>query len=244
VTLWGATRNASAGGARGHIVSVSFERMLLFWRTCYYINNSQYIPNTEIMAIAIMLTKFGAASSCVSSRHVASLSEGGDERVGARLNFSKERLGGVLVLLSDREVKLFEILVERLGSLGITTLGIDEVVNVEAESTDLAAKFIGRLRPVLLTDVITNILVDAGLRFSKFICQSFVHAYGYQISRACSRRVTYHRLLGARRSFLRRELLEGESGRAIRARLGINVQIAGLRHLNHRQSSIVVQSSR
>lgn len=41
---------------------------------------------------------------------------------------------------------------------------------------------------------------------------------------------THHRLLGARRGFLRRELLEGEAGRAFRARLGVNVQIASLRY--------------
>ena len=39
---------------------------------------------------------------------------------------------------------------------------------------------------------------------------------------------THHRLLGARRGFLGRELLEGEAGRAFRARLGVNVQIASL----------------
>ena len=41
---------------------------------------------------------------------------------------------------------------------------------------------------------------------------------------------THHRLLGARRGFLRRELLEGEAGRAFRARLGVNVQITSLRY--------------
>ena len=79
------------------------------------------------------------------------------------MDFSEERSGGILVLLADSEVKLFEVLVERLGSLGVTTLSVDKVVDVEAEGTDLAAELVGRLRPVLLADVLTNILVDAGL---------------------------------------------------------------------------------
>ena len=46
---------------------------------------------------------------------------------------------------------------------GVRTLDFDEVVDVEAEGTDLAAKLVGRLGPVLLADVLTNILVDASL---------------------------------------------------------------------------------
>ena len=79
------------------------------------------------------------------------------------MDFSKERSGGILVLLADSEVKLFEALVESLGRRGVTTLGVDKVVDVEAEGTDLAAELVGRLGPVLLADVFTNILVDAGL---------------------------------------------------------------------------------
>jgi len=39
---------------------------------------------------------------------------------------------------------------------------------------------------------------------------------------------THHRLLSARRGFLRGELLEGEAGRAVGSRLLVQVQIASL----------------
>jgi hypothetical protein len=79
------------------------------------------------------------------------------------LDISEKRGGGFLVLLADGEVKVFELLVEGLGLRGVRTLDFDEVVDVEAEGTDLAAKLVGRLGPVLLADVLTNILVDASL---------------------------------------------------------------------------------
>jgi len=69
-----------------------------------------------------------------------------------------------LVLLADGEVEVFELRVESLRVRGVRTLGLDEVVHVKAEGTDLAAKFVGRLRPVLLADVLTNVVVDASLR--------------------------------------------------------------------------------
>jgi len=80
------------------------------------------------------------------------------------LDISEKRGGGFLVLLADGEVKVFELLVEGLGLRGVRTLDFDEVVDVEAEGTDLAAKLVGRLGPVLLADVLTNILVDASLQ--------------------------------------------------------------------------------
>jgi len=80
------------------------------------------------------------------------------------LDISKKRGGGFLVLLADGEVEVFELLVEGLGLRGVRTLDFDEVVDVEAEGTDLAAKLVGRLGPVLLADVLTNILVDASLQ--------------------------------------------------------------------------------
>ena len=68
-----------------------------------------------------------------------------------------------MVLLAEGKVEVFELLVEGLGLRGVRTLDFDEVVDVEAEGTDLAAKLVGRLGPVLLADVLTNILVDASL---------------------------------------------------------------------------------
>lgn len=91
------------------------------------------------------------------------LGEGRDERVRRGLDVREERGGGILVLLADGEVKSLELLVESLGFLGVRTLQFNEVVNVEAEGTDLAAKLVGRLGPVLLAHVLTNILVDASL---------------------------------------------------------------------------------
>ena len=79
------------------------------------------------------------------------------------MDISKKRGGGFLVLLADGEVEVFELLLEGLGLRGVRTLDFDEVVDVEAEGTDLAAKLVGRLGPVLLADVLTNILVDASL---------------------------------------------------------------------------------
>ena len=79
------------------------------------------------------------------------------------MDISKKRGGRFLVLLADGEVEVFELLVEGLGLRGVRTLDFDEVVDVEAEGTDLAAKLVGRLGPVLLADVLTNILVDASL---------------------------------------------------------------------------------
>ena len=91
------------------------------------------------------------------------LREGRKERVGRALDVSEERGGGILVLLANSEVKSFELLVERLGLLGIGTLEFNEVVEIEAEGTDLAAEFVGSLRPVLLAHVTRNILVDTVL---------------------------------------------------------------------------------
>lgn len=115
------------------------------------------------------------------------------------MDISKKRGGGFLVLLADGEVEVFELLVEGLGLRGVRTLDFDEVVDVEAEGTDLAAKLVGRLGPVLLADVLTNILVDAS-----------------------------HRLRRARRGFLLRKLLEREAGRAIGSRLLVQFQVTSL----------------
>ena len=67
------------------------------------------------------------------------LGEGRDERVRRGLDVREERGGGILVLLADGEVKSLELLVESLGFLGVRTLQFNEVVDVEAEGTDLAA---------------------------------------------------------------------------------------------------------
>lgn len=80
------------------------------------------------------------------------------------MDVREERRGGGLVLLADGEVEVLELLVESLGRRGVTALFGDEVVDVEAEGTDLAAKLVGRLRPVLLVNVRANVTVDAGLR--------------------------------------------------------------------------------
>jgi len=69
-----------------------------------------------------------------------------------------------LVLLAEGKVEVFELRVESLRVRGVRTLVLNEVVHVEAEGTDLAAKFVGGLRPVLLADVLTNVVVDASLR--------------------------------------------------------------------------------
>ena len=61
------------------------------------------------------------------------------------------------------EKSRFSSFLKGLGLRGVRTLDFDEVVDVEAEGTDLAAKLVGRLGPVLLADVLTNILVDASL---------------------------------------------------------------------------------
>jgi hypothetical protein len=94
------------------------------------------------------------------------------------LDISKKRGGGFLVLLADGEVEVFELLVEGLGLRGVRTLDFDEVVDVEAEGTDLAAKLVGRLGPVLLADVLTNILVDASLQIirNRIVSLSFTVA--------------------------------------------------------------------
>lgn len=83
-----------------------------------------------------------------------------------------------MVLLADGEVEVFELLVEGLGLRGVRTLDFDEVVDVEAEGTDLAAKLVGRLGPVLLADVLTNILVDASLQIirNRIVSLSFTVA--------------------------------------------------------------------
>ena len=110
------------------------------------------------------------------------------------MDFSKERSGGILVLLADSEVKLFEALVESLGRRGVTTLSVDKVVDVEAEGTDLAAELVGRLGPVLLADVFTNILVDAGLyRMKKVTCQSRIHRVRVSIQTSACARFRYSR---------------------------------------------------
>jgi len=80
------------------------------------------------------------------------------------LDVSEERSRGSLVLLADGEVEVLELLVESLRRRGVTALFRDKVVDVEAEGTDLTAKFVGRLRPVLLFNVRANVAVDAGLQ--------------------------------------------------------------------------------
>lgn len=69
--------------------------------------------------------------------------------------------GSVLVLLADGEVHLLNGLVERLGVGRVGALGLDKVVDVEAEGVELPALLVGSLGPVGLGDVLREVLVDA-----------------------------------------------------------------------------------
>lgn len=93
----------------------------------------------------------------------ASLREGGEEGVGGFLDISKKCGGGFLVFLVDGEVEVFEFFVEGFGLCGVCIFDFDEVVDVEAEGIDLAAKFVGCLGLVFFVDVFINIFVDVSL---------------------------------------------------------------------------------